>query len=81
MAVFDEDTQTMMEIRELIRHEDPHIRAKWHTVLANGIGMVMNGIKDIIKEPTNNSALNSVKLCRYISRYFVRYFEITAEKP
>ena len=34
-AVFDEATKNMMEIRELIKHPDPIIRARWITELAN----------------------------------------------
>ena len=44
MAVFDESTGTMMEMRELRRHSDPKIRDVWETSVANEFGRLLKGI-------------------------------------
>ena len=43
-AVFDEATKKMMEMRELIKHPDPIIRARWIIELANEWGKLLLGL-------------------------------------
>ena len=43
-AVFDESTKKMMEMRELIKHPDPIIRARWIIELANEWGKLLLGV-------------------------------------
>ena len=43
-AVFDEATKKMMEMRELIKHTDPIIRAIWIIELANEWGKLLLGL-------------------------------------
>ena len=43
-AVFDEATKKMTEIRELIKHPDPIIRAIWIIELANEWGKLLLGV-------------------------------------
>ena len=44
-AVFDEATKKIMEMRELINHPDPNIRARWIIELANKWGKLLLGVR------------------------------------
>ena len=44
MAVFDETTGKMMEMRDLVKHPDPEIRKQWNHSVANEFGRLMKGI-------------------------------------
>ena len=44
MAVFNEATGRLMEMRDLVRHPDPEIRKRWNTSVANKFGRLMKGI-------------------------------------
>ena len=41
MAVFDESTGKMMEMRDLLRHPDPTVRKEWETSVANELGQLL----------------------------------------
>ena len=44
MAVFDESTGKMMEMRELLHHPDPTVRKELETSVANEFGRLLKGI-------------------------------------
>ena len=44
MAVFDEATGKMMEMRDLVRHPDPETQKQWNRSVSNEFGWLMKGI-------------------------------------
>lgn len=45
MAVFDEATGKMMEMRDIVRHPDPIVCKRWERAVSNKVGRLLKGIE------------------------------------
>ena len=45
LSVFNEETKTMMEVKQLLNHKNPNIRKLWRTMQATKFGRLMNRIR------------------------------------